>query len=105
MTQWHDVEAQRTAYDEALDDGIAAVRQSERARYSRAADTFKQLNRRMLDRAAAAEDVAATIERALTTRHPRARYYCGTEQRVALVLSRVTPASIADRLVRRMVRI
>jgi NAD(P)-dependent dehydrogenase (short-subunit alcohol dehydrogenase family) len=41
--------------------GIAAVRQSERARYSRAADSFKQLNRRMLERGAAAEEVAATI--------------------------------------------
>jgi NAD(P)-dependent dehydrogenase (short-subunit alcohol dehydrogenase family) len=105
MTRWHDIEAQRMAYDQAIDEGIAAVRDSERARYSRTAAAFKQLNRRMLDRGAAAEDVAATIERALTTRLPRARYYCGIEQKFAAALSRVMPAFITDRVVRRTARI
>jgi NAD(P)-dependent dehydrogenase (short-subunit alcohol dehydrogenase family) len=105
MTMWQDVEAQRTAYDDALDKGIAAVRSSERDRYSRAANAFKQLNRRLLDHAAAADDVAATIERALTIRRPRVRYYCDAEQRFAAVLSRLAPRSVTDRLIRRMVRI
>ena len=105
MTRWHDVDAQRMAYDDALDAGIAAVRESERARYSRTANAFKKLNRRMLDRGADAEEIAATIERALTTRVPRARYYCGMEQKFAAVLSRAMPASITDRVIRRAARI
>jgi hypothetical protein len=59
----------------------------------------------MLDRAAAAEDVAATIERALSATHPRARYYCGTEQKLAAVLAHVAPPFVTDRLVRRMIRL
>jgi NAD(P)-dependent dehydrogenase (short-subunit alcohol dehydrogenase family) len=104
MTKWRDVEAQITAYDEALDEGVAAVPPAERARYSRAADAFRQLNRRMLDRAAASDDVAAVIERALTARRPRARYYCGVEQKFAAVLSRLTPPAVKDRVIRRMLR-
>jgi NAD(P)-dependent dehydrogenase (short-subunit alcohol dehydrogenase family) len=105
MTRWEDVDSQRAAYDEALDAGVAAVREAERARYRRAADAFKQLNRRMLDRGAAAGDVAATIERALTTRRPRARYHCGSAQRVAALLSRASPTSVTDRVLRRLVRL
>lgn len=104
MTRWSDIEAQRRAYDEALDAGVSAVPSTEQDRYRRGADAFKQLNRRMLDRGAASEDVAATIERALTARRPRTRYYNGAEQKVAALLSRVAPSSITDRLVRRMVR-
>jgi NAD(P)-dependent dehydrogenase (short-subunit alcohol dehydrogenase family) len=105
MTRWEDVEAQRAAYDDALDEGVAAVRESERARYRRAADAFKRINRRMLDRGALAADVAATIERALTTRRPRARYHCGAAQHFAAVLSRVAPTSLKDRVLRRLVRL
>jgi NAD(P)-dependent dehydrogenase (short-subunit alcohol dehydrogenase family) len=104
MTKWHDVEAQITAYDEALDEGVAAVQPSERARYSRAADAFKQLNRRMLDRAAASEDVAAVVERALTARRPRARYHCGAAQKSAAALARLAPPAVRDRVIRRMLR-
>jgi NAD(P)-dependent dehydrogenase (short-subunit alcohol dehydrogenase family) len=105
MTKWRDVEAQIGVYDEALDAGVAAVQPAARARYSRAADAFKQVNRRMLDRAAASEDVAAVIERALTARRPRARYNCGPEQKFAAVLSRLTPLAVRDHVVRRIVRI
>jgi NAD(P)-dependent dehydrogenase (short-subunit alcohol dehydrogenase family) len=105
MTKWEDVGAQRAAYDEALDKGVVAVPESERPRYQRAADAFKRLNHRMLDRGAPGSDVAATIERALTTRRPRARYYCGAAQRSAALLSRFVPTSLRDRLVRRSLRL
>jgi NAD(P)-dependent dehydrogenase (short-subunit alcohol dehydrogenase family) len=105
MTRWEDAEAQLAAYDGALDQGVAAVRESEQARYRRAADALKTLNRRMLDRGAAAEDVAATIERALTTRRPRSRYYCGAQQKFAAVLSRAAPAFVRDRVLRSLVRL
>lgn len=105
MTRWEDVEAQRAAYDEALDEGVAAVRESEQERYRHAADAFKRLNRRMLARGAAATDVATTIERALTARRPRARYYCGAAQQLAAMLSRVAPTSFTDGVLRRLVRL
>ena len=102
MTRWDDAEAQRVAYDEALDQGVGALPYDEQARYARAADALKRLNRRMLDRGASAEDVAATIERALTTRRPRARYYCGLQQKLAAILSRGAPTLATDRLLRRI---
>jgi NAD(P)-dependent dehydrogenase (short-subunit alcohol dehydrogenase family) len=105
MTRWEDVGAQRAAYDEALDLGVAAVPERERARYRRSADAFKRMNRRMLDRGAAADDVAAKIERALVSRHPKARYHCGFAQRFSAMLSRIAPTAVTDGLVRRMVRL
>ena len=105
MTRWDDVDAQRAAYDAALDFGVAAVPERERTRYRRAAEAFKRMNRRMLERGAAADDVAAMIERALLARHPKARYHCGLPQRFSAMLSRIAPTSMVDRLVRRMIRL
>jgi NAD(P)-dependent dehydrogenase (short-subunit alcohol dehydrogenase family) len=105
MTRWQDVGAQRAAYDAALDLGVAAVPESERARYRRSAEAFKRVNGRMLDRGADADDVATTIERALVSRHPKTRYHCGFAQRFAATLSRVAPMALTDRVVRRMVRL
>jgi len=105
MTRWEDVGSQNAAYDEALDLGVAAAPESERARYRRSADTFKRINARMLDRGASADDVAATIERALVSRHPKARYHCGLAQRFAALLSRIGPTALTDRVVRRAVRL
>jgi NAD(P)-dependent dehydrogenase (short-subunit alcohol dehydrogenase family) len=105
MTRWEDVDAQLATYDEALDQGVDAVSEGDRVRYRRAADALKKLNRRMLERGAAAEDVAATIERALTTRRPRARYYCGVEQKFAAVLARVAPTFVTDRVLRTLARL
>jgi NAD(P)-dependent dehydrogenase (short-subunit alcohol dehydrogenase family) len=105
MTRWENVAAQRAAYDAALDEGVAAVPESQRARYRRAADAFQRLNRRMLDRGAEAPRVAATIERALTARRPRARYNCGTVQKFSAALSRFAPTTVTDRLLRKMVRL
>jgi NAD(P)-dependent dehydrogenase (short-subunit alcohol dehydrogenase family) len=105
MTRWDDVEAQRAAYDSALDEGVAAVPESQRARYRRGADAFQRINRRMLDRGAPAAHVAETIERALTSRRPRARYHCGPGQKLAAGLSRFAPTMVRDRLLRRMLRL
>jgi len=105
MTRWEDVGSQAAAYDEGLDLGVAAVPESERARYRRSAGVFKRVNRRMLARGASADDVAATIERALVDRHPKARYQCGLAQRFAAVLSRIAPTAVSDGVVRRMVRL
>jgi NAD(P)-dependent dehydrogenase (short-subunit alcohol dehydrogenase family) len=104
MTRWEDAAAQLASYDDALDRGVAAVRAADRARYERSASTFKALNRRLLARGATADRVAETVERALTARRPRARYYCGVEQRFAAVLAR-TPSTVTDRVLRRLIRL
>jgi NAD(P)-dependent dehydrogenase (short-subunit alcohol dehydrogenase family) len=105
MTRWEDVRAQREEYDAALDLGVAAVPGNDRDRYRRSADVFKHVNARMLDRGADADAVARTIERALVSRHPPARYHCGYVQRFSAVLARFAPTAMRDRLVRRMVRL
>jgi NAD(P)-dependent dehydrogenase (short-subunit alcohol dehydrogenase family) len=105
MTRWEDVEAQRDAYDQAVDLGVGRVREGDRVRYGRAAKALKQLNRRLLERGGAAEDVAATIERALASKRPRPRYYCGAQPRLGALLSRAVPTAIKDRALRKMVRL
>jgi NAD(P)-dependent dehydrogenase (short-subunit alcohol dehydrogenase family) len=104
MTRWEDIEAQRHAYDQAVDRGVRRVRDDDRIRYQGIAKRLKQLNARMLERGAAAEDVAAMIERALTTRRPRPRYYCGVQPRLGALLSRALPAALTDRALRRLLR-
>jgi NAD(P)-dependent dehydrogenase (short-subunit alcohol dehydrogenase family) len=104
MTRWEDPGAQLASYDDALDKGGRGVREAERDRYRRAAEASKRLNRRLLDRGASADDVAATIERALTVSRPRARYYCGAEQKLAAALKRLAPAALTDRILRRLAR-
>jgi NAD(P)-dependent dehydrogenase (short-subunit alcohol dehydrogenase family) len=53
-------------------------------------------------RAVAPEVVAATIERALSARRMRSRYVVGTDAKVQLLLSRVLPDRVFDRLVTRV---
>jgi hypothetical protein len=47
--------------------------------------------------------VAATIEQALTTSRPRARYLVGTDARVMLMLKRALPDLVFDRFISRAV--
>jgi hypothetical protein len=56
----------------------------------------------MMKTAAPADRVAATIERALTAHRPRARYYCGWEQRTAAWLERWTTERVRDAIIGRM---
>jgi NAD(P)-dependent dehydrogenase (short-subunit alcohol dehydrogenase family) len=105
MTRWEDVTAQRAAYEDALARGVARVAAADELRYALTADTLKRHNRRRLDRGATAVQVAATIERALTDRRPRPRYYCGTDSRLAALLARALPTSLTDRMLRRTLRL
>jgi hypothetical protein len=49
-----------------------------------------------------AETVAATIERALTARRPRARYVVGAAPKVQAALSAVTPTPMLDAVLRKV---
>jgi NAD(P)-dependent dehydrogenase (short-subunit alcohol dehydrogenase family) len=46
--------------------------------------------------------VAATIERALASSRPRARYLVGTDAKILLLINRLLPDLVYDRLIRRM---
>lgn len=102
MTRWEDVDEQTAVYAAGLDDGLRHVPAEERPRYTRIAEHFEAVNRRMLATAAPADRVAATIERALTARRPRARYYCGWEQKAVAWLERLTTERVRDAIVCRM---
>ena len=50
--------------------------------------------------AAPVDGVAATIERALTTRRPRARYVVGAGTRVQAAMAKFTPTPLLDLVLR-----
>jgi NAD(P)-dependent dehydrogenase (short-subunit alcohol dehydrogenase family) len=60
---------------------------------------------RGIGRAAPAEAVAATIHRALFASRPKARYYCGWEQKVVALLERFASVRRRDAIVGSMLRL
>lgn len=102
MTRWDDVDEQLEAYDRDLEAGLRRVPPHDRSRYERAVRHFQQLNRRMMKTAWPADRVARVIQRAIESDRPRARYYCGWEQRVASWMQRLTTERLRDAVVARM---
>jgi NAD(P)-dependent dehydrogenase (short-subunit alcohol dehydrogenase family) len=102
MTRWEDEARQLAVYARELDAAIERVPPEDRARYEKKAESFKAVNRRMMATAAPADRVARTIERALSARRPRARYYCGWEQKTSAWLERLTTERTRDAVVRRV---
>lgn len=102
MTRWEDVEEQLAVYDRGVDEALCNVRPEDRRRFESAAEHWKTLNHRMMVTAAPADRVAATIERAITARRPRARYHCGWEQKVVSWMERLTTERVRDAIVGRM---
>jgi NAD(P)-dependent dehydrogenase (short-subunit alcohol dehydrogenase family) len=98
MTRWEHVDEQLVEYARALDDALDGVSLEDRPRFEGAAAHFKRLNQRMMRTAAPADRVAATIERAITARRPRARYHCGWEQKTVSWLERLTTERVRDAL-------
>jgi NAD(P)-dependent dehydrogenase (short-subunit alcohol dehydrogenase family) len=99
MTLWESPEKQLASYDQALDEGLRHVPLADQERYGIAVERFKALNRRMLKKAAPAEEVAATIHRALSSKRPKARYYCGWQQKGAALLERFATVRMRDAMV------
>jgi NAD(P)-dependent dehydrogenase (short-subunit alcohol dehydrogenase family) len=102
MTRWEDVDAQLADYDRAFEGALQDVPAEDRERFENAVAHFKRVNRRMMRTAAPADRVAATIERAITARRPRARYHCGWEQKVVSWMERLTTERTRDAVVGRM---
>ena len=102
MTRWEDVEEQLAVYAQDLDDTLGVVPVEDLPRFESAAQHFKKVNRRMMATAAPADRVAATIQRAITARRPRARYHCGWEQKTVAWMERLTTERVRDAIVGRM---
>lgn len=86
--------------DEELDGTVALLSPAHRDLYAKHIDGFRKSIPRSQRMAKPAETVAATIERALTARRPRARYVVGTPARIQAVLARWTPTPVLDVMLR-----
>lgn len=89
--------------DDAFDENLATLTDDHRALYAGHAAGFKRTIPISQKLASPADDVAAAVERALTSRRPRARYVVGVGPKVQAALMQVTPAVIGDPILRRLV--
>jgi len=71
------------------------------ALYGRAIERYRKVIRETAERGIPPEKVAATIERALTSRRPRARYLVGIDAKVQARLKPLLPTPLLDRIVAR----
>ena len=95
----NDTDMWRTA-DGALNESVAALTPAHRALYARHIEGSRKMIPRSQKLATPAAGVAATIERALTARRPRARYVVGTGPRVQGILFQLTPTPLRDAALR-----
>jgi NAD(P)-dependent dehydrogenase (short-subunit alcohol dehydrogenase family) len=85
---------------EVFDSEVASLAPGHRELYGKHLEGFRRSIPRSQKMAAPVEGVAAAIEKALTTRRPRARYVVGTSARVQALLARLTPTTALDRALR-----
>lgn len=103
MTRWEDTDEQLAVYGQEVEASLRHVAEDDRAYFAASVEKVKAMQRRFMATAVPADRVAATIERALTARRPRARYFSGWEQKMVALLERVTTERVRDALVVRMV--
>ena len=84
--------------DDDLNNAVAALSPQHRDLYAKHIAGFRKTIPRSQRIAASVDGVAATIEKALTARRPRARYVVGASARTQALLARVTPTSVLDRV-------
>jgi NAD(P)-dependent dehydrogenase (short-subunit alcohol dehydrogenase family) len=96
-----DTDIWRGASD-AFDEAAAAIPEPLRALYQGHLDGFRRtipLSRKL---AGPAEQVAASIEHAATTKRPRARYVVGASPKVQAGFMHLAPAAVTDRILGRI---
>jgi NAD(P)-dependent dehydrogenase (short-subunit alcohol dehydrogenase family) len=86
--------------DGDLNEAVASLSPQHRELYARHIAGFRKSIPRSQRAAAPVDGVAATIERALTERRPRARYVVGASARAQAFLAQVTPTALLDVLLR-----
>jgi NAD(P)-dependent dehydrogenase (short-subunit alcohol dehydrogenase family) len=92
-----DTDLWRHAEDE-LDSTSAQLSEEHRRLYARHIEGFRRTIPRSMKAAAPVDGVAATIERALSDRRPKARYVVGRAAQVQVLLGRLTPTPVLDRM-------
>jgi NAD(P)-dependent dehydrogenase (short-subunit alcohol dehydrogenase family) len=75
------------------------------ALYGKVVDRYRKVIRDTAERGIPAEQVAETIEHALTANRPRARYLVGLEAKVGARLRQLLPTPVFDAVVRRQMKL
>ena len=96
-----DTDMWRTA-DDMVEQTEAALTAEHRELYARHIAGFKKMIPVSQKLAVPAEKVAAVVEEALTARRPRPRYVVGVGTKLQIALMTNLPASLRDRLLRRV---
>lgn len=84
--------------DEDFEAVMRTIPEAHHAYYRPALERQRDFNRSMLDRAGPPEQVARCVQRALTARRPRARYWAGSDAKLSGFLGRLAPAPLRDAL-------
>src|SRR4051812_25228852 len=84
----------------AFDEAVAALAPEQRELYAKHIEGWRKSIPRSQKMASSVDGVAGTIERALTTRRPRARYVVGLGPRVQGAMSSLTPTAAMDAVLR-----
>jgi NAD(P)-dependent dehydrogenase (short-subunit alcohol dehydrogenase family) len=86
--------------DDDLDRTVAQLAPEHRELYAKHIAGFRRMIPRSQRMARPADEVATTVQRALTDRRPRARYVVGNPVRVQAILARLTPTPVLDVMLR-----
>ena len=86
--------------EDVLDQDVAALAPNHRELYGKYIEGFRRMIPRSQRMAAPVETVAATIEKALTARRPRARYVVGANAKIQARLGQLTPTPVLDAVLR-----
>ncbi|MEA2126936.1 MAG: hypothetical protein QOI80_3718 [Solirubrobacteraceae bacterium] len=86
---WRGMEAE-------LDATVASLSPEQRELYAKHTAGFRRMIPISLKLSSPAEGVAATVEKALTTSRPKARYVVGIGPRIQAVMSGLTPTPVLD---------
>lgn len=86
----------RAAMDANFDRAMSRIPAAQKSHYGPALERLRAFNGSFLDRAAPPEFVARRIHHALTAPRPRARYWCGSESKLAVALSLLGTSFIRD---------
>jgi NAD(P)-dependent dehydrogenase (short-subunit alcohol dehydrogenase family) len=85
---------------ETLEAEVAALSAEHQRLYAKHIDGARKMIPRSQKMAVPVDGVAATIERALTQKRPRARYYPGANARIPATLGRFAPTPLLDAVLR-----
>ena len=90
---------------ESSADEIASRSPQREALYGKAIEAYREVVKATAERGIPPEKVAATIERALSSKRPRTRYLVGIDAKLQARLKPLIPTRVFDRVVARMMGI